>query len=133
MGLLSGVVAGCSLDSASGWSSLISTSVRCHWIILVLLIRPLPSRTDEPLLLLLLLMLMLFLFLLLLLLLLFLSLPVVPNEVRYRSKERCGGGGGGVVVVPSHEVGTAIGIHQRIRAAAGERRGRGRHHSCRCA
>ena len=71
MGLLSGVVASCSLDSASGWHSLVSSSMRCHCIILVLLIRPLPSRTDEPLLLL----------LLLFLLLLFLSLPVVPDKV----------------------------------------------------
>jgi hypothetical protein len=74
MVLLSGVVAGCSLDSASGWHLLVSSSMRCHCIILVLLIRPLPSRTDEPLLLLLLL-------LLLFLLLLFLSLPVVPDKV----------------------------------------------------
>ena len=125
MGLLNGVVASCSLDSAFGWSLLIFSSVQWLRIILVLLIRPLLSWTDEQLLLLLL---MLFL-----LLLLFLSLPVVPDEVRYRSKERCGCCGGGVVNVPSHEVGTAISIHQRIRAAAGERRGQGRHHSCRCA
>jgi hypothetical protein len=125
MGLLSGVVTGCSLDSAFGRSLLILSSVQWLRIILVLLIRRLPSWTDEQLLLLLL---MLFL-----LLLLFLSLLVVPDEVRYHSKEQCSCCGGGVVNVPSHEVGTAIGIHQRIRAAAGERRGRGRHHSCRCA